>query len=142
MTYRPLIYCSFCEEGKYESEFPLLNVEPEDSSTYVCATCLDNRKAPMLQEIKDIIDPLKVHYHKYYDLVNVIIYRKALKSGRLVPQPCTSCSSIENIHGHHFDYKKPLHVTWLCASCHARLHHCMRKLETYYDPITAFNLWR
>lgn len=46
--------------------------------------------------------------------------KKAIKAGRLVRLPCP-CGNPRS-HGHHEDYSKPLEVTWLCASCHMRLH--------------------
>ena len=46
----------------------------------------------------------------------------ALKSGRLVKQPCVLCDSRRHVVGHHEDYTRPLDVTWLCTTCHRRHH--------------------
>lgn len=46
----------------------------------------------------------------------------AIKSGKLVKQPCVVCKATKNIHAHHGDYNKPLIVDWLCASCHSLWH--------------------
>jgi hypothetical protein len=46
----------------------------------------------------------------------------AVRDGKLKREPCLFCGATENIHKHHRDYSKPLDVTWLCASCHRRLH--------------------
>lgn len=46
----------------------------------------------------------------------------AIRDGRLVPGPCERCGSEEHIHAHHEDYTKPLHVTWLCRTCHGLRH--------------------
>jgi hypothetical protein len=35
---------------------------------------------------------------------------------------CKYCGSSRNVDAHHEDYDKPLEVTWLCRSCHAKLH--------------------
>lgn len=35
---------------------------------------------------------------------------------------CESCGSLDNLHGHHDDYSKPLEVRWLCAACHRQWH--------------------
>jgi ribosomal protein S27AE len=48
--------------------------------------------------------------------------QNAICAGRLKRQPCETCGSDWNIHGHHDDYLKPLDVRWLCASCH-KIHH-------------------
>ena len=34
------------------------------------------------------------------------------------PKTCTRCGGGDNIQAHHADYSKPLHIEWLCASCH------------------------
>ena len=35
---------------------------------------------------------------------------------------CYYCGSTDKIQGHHFDYSRPLDVTWLCLSCHRKTH--------------------
>ena len=46
--------------------------------------------------------------------------RRALRNGTLVRRPCQGCGGMAE--SHHKDYSKPLEVTWLCSSCHKRLH--------------------
>ena len=41
--------------------------------------------------------------------------------GHLIPEPCEDCGS-EDVEMHHEDYTKPLHVNWLCRSCHMARH--------------------
>jgi len=55
---------------------------------------------------------------------------KAIKNGKLIPQPCEKCgfngkaSNGRNlVHAHHDDYSKPLEVRWLCYYCHYEEHH-------------------
>jgi len=55
---------------------------------------------------------------------------KALKSGRLVKEPCFFCGSTLHVQGHHPDYTDPLRVTWLCPNCH----------RTWHKIIIAFKL--
>ena len=50
----------------------------------------------------------------------------ALRSGKLVPQPCERCGSTEHVHAHHEDYSKPLEVMWLCRRCHGQRHREMK----------------
>jgi hypothetical protein len=52
------------------------------------------------------------------------IYRAALYHKKINKlDQCQICGSKEKkIHGHHFDYAKPLEVTWLCVECHKEIH--------------------
>lgn len=40
---------------------------------------------------------------------------------KLEQKPCEDCGESNTVK-HHEDYKKPLEVTWLCCSCHAKRH--------------------
>lgn len=51
----------------------------------------------------------------------------AIKSGRLVPQPCEVCGN-ERVDAHHDDYNKPLSVRWLCRKHHSEHHKKMRMI--------------
>lgn len=46
---------------------------------------------------------------------------KALRTGKLVRQPCAHCGAVRT-EAHHPDYAKPLDVVWLCRRCHLKLH--------------------
>lgn len=46
---------------------------------------------------------------------------KAIRSGRLIPQPCEKCGE-EKVEGHHDDYSRPLSVRWLCKKHHLEAH--------------------
>ena len=47
--------------------------------------------------------------------------RYAMKTGKLVKQPCFVCGEVE-VHAHHPDYSMPLDVVWLCAIHHREVH--------------------
>jgi hypothetical protein len=49
------------------------------------------------------------------------IAHNAIKSGKLVRQPCEVCGAVQ-VEAHHDDYAKPLSVRWLCRP-HHREHH-------------------
>ena len=55
-------------------------------------------------------EKLRVHY----------VVENAIKTGRLVRQPCEVCG--EKAQAHHADYGQPLAVQWLCPLHHARQH--------------------
>lgn len=48
------------------------------------------------------------------------LVRRAVRSGRLVRQPCR-CGDVRSF-AHHHDYSKPLEVEWLCRACHRAEH--------------------
>jgi hypothetical protein len=52
---------------------------------------------------------------------------KAIKSGKLVREPCQRCNEIKT-RGHHENYDKPLDVMWLCEPCHRQRHKELKKL--------------
>jgi rubredoxin len=49
----------------------------------------------------------------------------AVKAGTIKKSyRCEHCEKIfRNIEGHHFNYSKPLNITWLCPVCHRAIHH-------------------
>lgn len=47
---------------------------------------------------------------------------QAVRSGRMVRQPCEECGYEVRVHAHHDDYSKPLEVRWLCQTHHAAVH--------------------
>ena len=47
----------------------------------------------------------------------------AIRTGKIVkPVFCSLCRQEKPLEGHHYDYNKPLDVTWLCIQCHKELH--------------------
>lgn len=51
------------------------------------------------------------------------LLRKAIKEGSLErPLRCELCGSEGRVEGHHNNYDSPYEVTWVCASCHKKLH--------------------
>lgn len=47
--------------------------------------------------------------------------RNAIRTGRLVKQPCSVCGN-PDVQAHHEDYMKPLDIIWLCKACHVKHH--------------------
>lgn len=50
------------------------------------------------------------------------ILGNAVRSGKIIKQPCKVCGDTYRTHGHHEDYSKPLEVEWFCAKHHQRYH--------------------
>ena len=51
----------------------------------------------------------------------------ATRTGKLIrPKICSSCNEERKVQAHHPDYKKPLEIIWLCASCHKLLHNNLK----------------
>ena len=59
------------------------------------------------------------HPEKYKARASV---QNAIRSRRLIRQPCRDCGSTIGVEGHHPDYSKPLDVEWLCEGCHRAEH--------------------
>lgn len=49
------------------------------------------------------------------------LVKVAKNNGTLIPRPCEVCGE-KKVHAHHFDYKYPLIVKWLCVDHHNELH--------------------
>lgn len=47
----------------------------------------------------------------------------ALRSGKLIKQPCHVCGSKIGVQAHHVDYSRPLDVLWECFKCHREKEH-------------------
>jgi hypothetical protein len=44
--------------------------------------------------------------------------RSAVKSGKLIKQPCEVCGTTKGVEAHHQDYSNHLDVKWLCKAHH------------------------
>jgi HNH endonuclease len=68
------------------------------------------------------------------------LLRYHIQAGHIVrPTTCEECGATDrSIQGAHFDYDKPLHVRWLCVSCHRKWDKREPKHATYVveAPIT------
>ena len=51
----------------------------------------------------------------------------AIRSGKLVPQPCFICGA--KAQAHHPDYSRPLDVVWLCVLHHRQAHGLTRRIQ-------------
>ena len=53
----------------------------------------------------------------------------AIRDGKLKKlNVCMICGKTNcRIHAHHYDYSKPLEITWICSNCHYRIHHFSNK---------------
>jgi hypothetical protein len=50
---------------------------------------------------------------------------RAGKPGLAKPECCSVCGQVTrapDLHGHHLDYARPLHVVWICRGCHGAEH--------------------
>lgn len=47
--------------------------------------------------------------------------RRAVANGTLKKEPCENCGN-PKAEIHHYDYNKPMLVSWLCKKCHAEWH--------------------
>ena len=54
--------------------------------------------------------------------------QSAVSEKKVKKLPCVICKKTKKIHGHHFDYSKPLDVIWLCDHHHIVVHEIIRHL--------------
>lgn len=53
----------------------------------------------------------------------------ALKMGKFFKKiKCELCNKKTKLDAHHYDYKQPLKVTWICRICHINLHRPKRQI--------------
>ncbi len=55
----------------------------------------------------------------------IVLVGKAIKEGVLTRQLCETCG-VDNTHGHHNNYDKPLEVHWLCPQHHWDFHRSIK----------------
>jgi len=49
--------------------------------------------------------------------------RYAVKTGKIIkPKKCEVCERETRVYAHHEDYNKVYDITWLCGSCHRKVH--------------------
>ncbi len=139
--------CHKCKEPKPLNEF-YANKNTTDGYRNWCKTCwYENekkyRKTPagkMAREKqwrkyqqsargKTIRNQNKRKYNeKYPEKTKAkLILKYATYKNKIIRQPCEVCGSIINIHGHHWDYSKPLDVMWLCREHHNILHQTLKR---------------
>jgi hypothetical protein len=58
----------------------------------------------------------KLHYHKSVGNIEV-------------PDCCEMCEKFKPVEAHHYEYSKPLDVTWLCVTCHNKVHKIIKSKE-------------
>lgn len=59
------------------------------------------------------------------------ILRNAITRGKVIkPKKCCMCGKKCLLHGHHFDYSRPLWVIWVCPLCHSDIHRPIKVTTT------------
>lgn len=93
---------------------------------------LNNKKKLKIKSREYNITDKAKNYKKEYKIKYPLKYKASKKMEYAVyshkilkPNICSNCKKEYKktaIHGHHFDYNKPLEVIWLCCKCHLELH--------------------
>lgn len=59
-----------------------------------------------------------------------------VRRGHLIrPGSCNQCGKKCKPDGHHMDYSKPDEVSWLCRSCHMKVHRKEQKIREHQVPV-------
>lgn len=80
----------------------------------------DRAKHPERMRAKAEINKIWLSQDKRRKKAHSAVY-SAVKSGKLIRQPCCRCGEQKTV-AHHEDYDKPLDVVWLCQPCHKQRH--------------------
>lgn len=129
-------YCSTCKTKENLMSSPF-NRQVQKKTGYIheyfyCKPCNAKRSVVYrkTEKGKIVADKIKekVKLTSPEKLRARAMVNNAIATKRLIrPQNCSKCGgNQEKIHGHHFDYSKPLEVVWLCTTCHVNLHNELR----------------
>lgn len=92
---------------------------------YYCRTCYVEKYKKYRKANRDKVNSYVYKSIKRYPEKQAARYKlnRAIKNGIIErPSLCFACKEKKRVEGHHFDYSKPLEVTWLCRRCHALEH--------------------
>lgn len=76
-------------------------------------------------------DKQSIRYKRYWDnpkndvknKARAVISTGVAKGDIVKPEACEFCGSLnEPLEAHHYDYTKPLYVSWICKTCHGAWH--------------------
>lgn len=114
--------CKVCRKKKSRDDY-------EKRKEKILQYCKDYRKTDQGKETRRReSEHFKTtpNYKANYLLTN------AVRDGRIdKPKTCSKCNASGKIHGHHYDYTKPLEVVWVCKDCHQWIHRHEKHLIIY-----------
>lgn len=132
--------CRRCNLEKPIADF-YVHQRMADGHLNICKPCVKNRVRKHRRENDSVREYDRRRYHenenrqkhaaavskrwrqKYPERYEAhYVVSNAIRDKRLQKMPCEICGNPQS-HAHHEDYSKPLHVKWLCAAHHQRLHH-------------------
>lgn len=104
---------------------------------YFCSKCFEENDRPEYSYCRSCQNAyMRAHRVRHSDLpdeqrlkANCRAYANVYqRRGKLVPEPCCICGTMENLEKHHADYAKPLEVIWYCRHHHI-MHHGDEKAQ-------------
>ena len=129
-------YCVTCKTTENLMPKPYsknTNKKGETRGWFMCRSCNTQRIKKWRNTGDNMLKVSSVlnTFNKKYPLKQQAYWKVkyALKTGKLKrPDTCSMCSERKKIEGHHYDYNKPLDVTWVCRQCHATIHRELDKV--------------
>lgn len=120
--------CKNCGKEKDSSEFYKRKCYKSEKrkDMSICKKCTDERKKiydrdPINKEKARIRASEHKKRNPQKHKARNAVYQ-ALKKGKIKRMPCVICGSQENVQAHHYNYNKPLNITWLCIKHHRYIH--------------------
>ena len=99
-------------------------INKEKKAAYVNAYIKTEKGKEVRQKTHQAYCENNIEKRKAKSIVN-----NRVRSGKLEKKPCEYCGSTERIEAHHYDYSKPLDVTWFCKKHHCFAHKVDRELR-------------
>ncbi len=92
--------------------------EMADGHLNKCKACTKRDVSNYWHEHANVLRQTDLARRKLKRAVNIAT-GNAVRDGRIIRSGrCHYCAATDNLEAHHWDYYRPLDVTWLCKRCH------------------------
>jgi len=125
--------CPVCSKKFKLKNWIINNRKKKNPNGVVCCSCSCARKLKTKENApnwkggvsKKQYERYRKSFPKKWKAHNKVQW--AVKIGKLIPNKiCEKCLKKSKTEAHHYDYNKPLKVTWLCHKCHMGEHYGKR----------------
>lgn len=90
-----------------------------------CRSCYKKDRVSYTQKSNSEIYTIRMKKYQKKVLARIWFNHYLKKHPEIKKNNCESCGGFP-VEGHHFDYKKPFEVVWLCRTCHTNIHYPLK----------------